>query len=104
MRTTELFSESVPRARRFAMPVNLVSRDRVEAAWLALSLGPNAILDEEQEPGSTGGQARGGEGLGPFICSPPSAEEHRTSNRRTLLYAQPSRRVPANPWARPELF
>jgi len=35
---------------------------------------------------------------------PTSCRGVTTSNRRTLLYAQPSRRVPASPWARPELF
>jgi hypothetical protein len=39
-------------------------RHRVKAARLALSLGPNAILDQEQEPKAPGSEAGGGRGLG----------------------------------------
>jgi bifunctional non-homologous end joining protein LigD len=39
-------------------------RHRVKAARLALSLGPNAILDQKQESGSPVGQMRGRGGLG----------------------------------------
>src|SRR5439155_13854695 len=59
-------------------------------------------LDREQQASTTD---QGSEltpshvGHGPTSCRGVT-----TSNRRTLLYAQASRRVQASPWARPELF
>ncbi len=41
---------------------------RVEAARLAVSLRPFAVLDQGQEPGCPSGEARGRKGLEPLTC------------------------------------
>src|SRR5712675_684864 len=47
-------------------PASSATRDRVQAARLALSPRPNEVLklDQGEEPGGAGGAARSGRGLG----------------------------------------
>src|SRR5215831_17335537 len=51
---------------------------RVEAARVALSLRPVEGLAQVQEPGSAGGEARGGGGLGPGAMAVKKTEKTRT--------------------------
>src|SRR5262245_54616004 len=53
------------RCRVPSRPQTRARRQRVEAPWLALLLRALTALDQEQEPGGTGGEAGGRGGLGP---------------------------------------